>query len=106
MNKKNRCILGICSIILFVMLDQFTKYLASTYLKGGNSISLIKGVFQLHYLENRGAAFGLMQGMKVWFVIGTVLMLGIIFAFSDGEKISWCKIYYDIVGFWRFWQFD
>lgn len=76
MNKKrNSCILGIISVILLLAFDQFTKYLASTYLKGGHSIILIKGVFKLHYLENRGAAFGMMQGMKLWFVAGTLLML-------------------------------
>ena len=41
---------------------------------------IIKDVFQLRYLENRGAAFGMMQGMKVWFVIGTFLMLAVIIA--------------------------
>lgn len=73
--KRNSCIIGIVSSILLLAFDQFTKYLASTYLKGGHSIILIKGVFQLHYLENRGAAFGMMQGMKPWFVIGTLVML-------------------------------
>lgn len=73
--KKNSCIIGIVSIVLLLALDQFTKYLASAYLKGGNSIILIKGVFQLHYLENRGAAFGMMQGMKYLFVAGTLVLL-------------------------------
>lgn len=73
--KKNSCIIGVISIVFLLALDQFTKYLASTYLKGGNSIILIKGVFQLHYLENRGAAFGMMQGMKYLFVVGTLVML-------------------------------
>ena len=76
--KKISCIIFTLSTIFLLFLDQITKYLASTYLKGGNSIIIIPHVFQLHYLENRGAAFGLMQGMKVWFVIGTVLQLGII----------------------------
>lgn len=73
--KRKSCILGIITVILLLAFDQFTKYLASTYLKGGHSIILIKGVFQLHYLENRGAAFGMMQGMKPWFVAGTLIML-------------------------------
>lgn len=78
MNKKrNSCILGIISVILLLALDQFTKYLASVYLKGGHSVILIKGVFQLHYLENRGAAFGMMQGMQTWFVVGTIVMLAL-----------------------------
>ncbi len=75
--KRNSCTIGIVSSMLLLLVDQFAKYLAVTYLKGGNSIILIKGVFQLHYLENRGAAFGIMQGMRNWFVVGTVLMLAL-----------------------------
>lgn len=36
---------------------------------------LIEGVFQLHYLENQGAAFGMLQGKKLWFVAITLIML-------------------------------
>ena len=81
MSKKNiSCILGIFITLLLVGVDQFTKYLAVSHLKEGNSVIIIKDVFQLRYLENRGAAFGMMQGMKVWFVIGTFLMLAVIIA--------------------------
>lgn len=73
--KRNSCILGAISVILLLFLDQFTKYLASVYLKGGNSVILIKHVFQLHYLENQGAAFGLLQGQRLWFIIVTSIML-------------------------------
>lgn len=73
--KRNSCILGFSGVILLLLLDQFTKYLASVHLKGGRSIILIKNVFQLYYLENRGAAFGLLQGQRLWFVITTLIML-------------------------------
>ncbi len=72
--------LGIFGVILLLLLDQFTKYLASAYLKDGHSIILIQNVFQLHYLENRGAAFGMMQGMRYLFVAGTFLMLVLLVA--------------------------
>ena len=77
MNAKKRksCILYAVSTVLLLMLDQVTKYLAVIHLKDGSSFVLIPDVFQLHYLENRGAAFGLMQGQKPWFVISTLLML-------------------------------
>lgn len=94
--KRNSCIIFILSTICLLMLDQFTKYLALTYLKNGNSMILIPGVFQLHYLENRGAAFGMMQGMKTWFVIGTILLLGIIIVLylrsSMEKKYRWTRL--------------
>lgn len=73
--KRNSCIFYGASAALLLALDQFTKYLASTYLANGRSIVLIKGVFQLHYLENQGAAFGVLQGKKLWFVAITLAML-------------------------------
>ena len=53
---------------LLILLDQWTKYLAVTNLKDQASFVLLKGVFELHYLENHGAAFGVLQGKKVFFV--------------------------------------
>ncbi len=35
---------------------------------------LIDGVFQLNYIENRGAAFGIMQGRQLFFVVCTVVI--------------------------------
>lgn len=78
--KRKSCMLGVFGVIFLLFLDQFTKYLASTYLKDGHSIILIQNVFQLHYLENRGAAFGMMQGMRYLFVVGTFLMLILLMA--------------------------
>jgi signal peptidase II len=41
------------------MFDQFTKYLAVARLKGQEPFVLIPDVFELHYLENTSAAFGI-----------------------------------------------
>lgn len=75
--KRNSYLFYIFGAAALLFLDQWTKYLASVYLKGGSSIIIIKNVFQLHYLENRGAAFGLLQGQKLWFVAITVVMLAL-----------------------------
>lgn len=76
--KRNSCIIYMISVIFLLGLDQFSKYLASTHLKNGNSIIIIKNIFQLHYLENRGAAFGLLQGQRLWFILTTLIMLFLI----------------------------
>lgn len=63
---------------LLVAADQVTKYFAVLRLKGQKPFVLIKGVFEFSYLENRGAAFGILQG-RTWLIIilVTVVMLGI-----------------------------
>lgn len=65
-------------VILLVVLDQFTKYLASSYLKGNEPIDIIKGVFSLEYLENTGIAFGMFKDKFAFFVVLTILVLIVI----------------------------
>lgn len=67
-------IIGLIAVILGVALDQYTKYLAITHLQG-NPITIIEGVFELRYLENRGAAFGLLQNQQTFFLIITMITL-------------------------------
>ncbi|MDO4343468.1 MAG: signal peptidase II [Eubacteriales bacterium] len=55
--------------------DQLTKYLAVHYLKNSSDIALLPGIFELSYLENRGAAWGIMKNMQWIFLILTVLAL-------------------------------
>ncbi|OKZ51807.1 MAG: signal peptidase II [Clostridiales bacterium 41_21_two_genomes] len=64
--------------MLTLALDQWTKYLASTILRRLESFSLISGVFELRYLENRGAAFGIMQNRQIVFVVGGIIILAVI----------------------------
>ena len=62
------------SVILLILLDQLTKIWAVARLKDQPAISLIRGVFELQYLENRGSAFGMMQGARVFFIISTIVL--------------------------------
>ena len=78
MNKKIMYIITILSTAVLLFLDQIAKYLAVLHLKGQAAIPIIKNVFELQYLENQGAAFGIMQGKKTFFVIGTLIFLVIV----------------------------
>ncbi len=61
--------------VLLIISDRITKILAAAYLKGTEGISVIPGVFRLKYLENRGSAFGMLQGRQTFFIIITVIVL-------------------------------
>ena len=82
-NKKTIQFIGVDCILMVVLtlLDQWTKSLVVHHLKDQNDIILIPGVFQLHYLENRGAAFGILQNQRVVFVILTIIYLTAVFWF-------------------------
>lgn len=62
-------IAGLIGLIVLIALDQWTKYLAVLHLKDQPDIILIPDVFQLHYLENRGAAFGILQNQQWVFIL-------------------------------------
>ena len=75
--KKNRLkhyIIAIITVIVSVVFDQWTKHLAVLHLKDQNPFIILDGIFQLRYLENRGAAFGLLQNQRLFFYISTLII--------------------------------
>ena len=59
---------------LYHSTDQFTKYLVVGHLKDRPAYVLIRNIFQLEYLENRGAAFGILQNQRIFFYISVLLI--------------------------------
>lgn len=96
MNKKKalKIIIDILAILLLIFFDQFTKYLAVVKLKYNPPYVLIDGVLELNYLENKGAAFGMLQDKKTLFIFMAVIMLTVVFyvlfKLPDEKKfVSW-----------------
>lgn len=56
-------------ILGLIGLDQISKFLAVKYLVNIGSIPIIKDIFHLTYVENRGAAFGMFQNNQMVFVV-------------------------------------
>ncbi len=74
--------------VLLIGADQLIKYWAMTNLVEVGTIPLIGGVFHLTYVENRGAAFGMLQGQK-WLLVGVaslVLLGAVVFLLSGRVK--------------------
>ena len=67
-------------IVLAVALDQVTKVLAANLLPAlpGGTYPLWEGVFHMTYVENRGAAFGMLQGQMWLFFVITLFACGAI----------------------------
>ena len=73
--------LGLLTCLL-VLLDQWTKVLAVHFLKDQDPFVIWDGVFELRYLENRGAAFGMLQGQQWFFlVIGILVFAAVLYLF-------------------------
>ncbi len=78
MTEKNtlpaRSLRAIALTLVLTFLDQITKIWAVEALADGPFV-LISGVFELRYLENHGAAFGILQDARVFFIVLTVAFL-------------------------------
>ena len=74
-SAKKMFFIDLLITIIGVLFDQFTKHLAVLRLKDQAPVSLIPGALELRYLENRGAAFGILQNQKIFFVLMTSLIL-------------------------------
>ena len=64
---------GLLIIILVIITDQITKYLALGLKKG--SVSIVDKYLNLIYVENRGAAFGILQGKKFFLTFVTLIVI-------------------------------
>lgn len=64
-------------LVAGIALDRISKYLVTVYLKGSTPVELIPGVLRLRYSENTGAAFSMLEGQRWFFLVLTVLVLGI-----------------------------
>ncbi len=68
---------------LVLVLDQWTKYLVMNHIPRYGSVRIIPGFFDVVYVRNAGAAFGILSGNHgiwrvVFFVTVTLAALGVI----------------------------
>lgn len=76
-------VISILAIILMVALDQIVKLWASNFLKNIGTIPIIQNIFHLTYIENRGAAFSILQGKTIFLAIVTsVILIVIVYAIA------------------------
>ena len=84
-------------IIVTVFLDQLTKYLTVLHLKPVDTVPIIEDVIHLTYVENTGAAFGMMKDARwVFMVTSTLAIIGILGYmvyryYVKKEKLHWAE---------------
>ena len=84
-------------IIVTVFLDQLTKYLTVLHLKPIDTLPIIEDVLHLTYVENTGAAFGMMKDARwVFMVTSTLAIIGILGYmvyryYVKKEKLHWAE---------------
>ncbi len=66
------------TMITVIVLDQISKWLVVSNIQLGQSQPLIKGVINLTYVQNQGAAFGLFDGNTWLFIVSAALVVAAI----------------------------
>ncbi|MDD5945748.1 MAG: signal peptidase II [Clostridia bacterium] len=88
-------IIPIILAAVLIAVDQITKYIALTRLKPVGNVTFIKGFMDFTFVENRGAAFGILNG-KVWLllIVAVVICAAIVYAMRkmpDTKEYEWLK---------------
>lgn len=78
MKRASLLVTDFMLFVILVITDQLTKHLAVTRLKNQAAYNLINGILEFNYLENRGAAFGVLQNQKYFFVFVALIFIGVI----------------------------
>ena len=60
---------------LLVGMDQISKYLVTSHLYGKEPLTIIPNFLEFYYLENKGAAFGILQEKRTLFIIITIIVV-------------------------------
>ena len=72
-------ILSFVLILLLIAADQLIKYLCILKLQPVGSVEVIPGLLKLTYVENRGAALGILQNQRFFFIVITIVFCFILF---------------------------
>ena len=97
-NKITNLGIWMVSVLVLVLTDQYTKLLAVAHLKNQQPFIIWDGVFELLYSENRGAAFGIMQGRQFFFflvafvVVAAAVYLMLRMPALDARRYHWLRI--------------
>ena len=80
--------------LLVVVFDQLTKYYVVENFYLGESVPVIENIFHWTYILNPGAAFGMLEGSRWFFVVIAVGVLGGIWYMKDEiKKGGWMMQY-------------
>ena len=78
----------IAVMLLTVALDQYTKHLARTLLAPVGDVPLWDGILHLTYVENTGAAFGMMKNQRWIFLLFSAVAIIVLSVYAVVERKS------------------
>ncbi len=86
-------VIALLLAVLLAVADQLFKLLTVVYLKPRGTRPVLDGFLELEYVENRGAAFSILQDRRWFFVSVTVILCVLIvflmFRYENQSSFSW-----------------
>lgn len=78
-------------MIAVVAVDQIVKYIIDTGFAVGESVPVIKGIFHITYVQNRGAAFSTFMGQRAMLIIFPIVLIAALafYYFKYGRNEHW-----------------
>ncbi|MBU1853911.1 MAG: signal peptidase II [Candidatus Omnitrophica bacterium] len=73
--RKNQALISIFSILLILAIDQYSKLLVRLKFTVGESLPLIRNIFHITYVSNKGAAFGLFKNFTLIFIMISIVVI-------------------------------
>lgn len=70
-------ILAVIITFVLIAIDQLSKLYALNVIKPQGQITLIDNFYYMTYVENRGAAFGMMQNKQLFFIVVTLVIFAV-----------------------------
>ena len=77
-NKWFKRLLSLGAVVLGVLADCLTKLLAVSRLKGEDPVPFVGGVLRFSYVENRGAAWGMLENHRWVFMLFSAVAIVVI----------------------------
>lgn len=82
------------AVIAFIS-DQITKSVITTYLELNQSIKIINNFFNIHYVNNYGASFGILENSKILLIILSIIAIILLIRYINIFK----KNVFNMLGF-------
>lgn len=84
--------------LLFFIIDFFSKLIVKTNLKLFQSIEVIPNFFNITFVYNEGAAFSILEGKKILFILlGLLLIIGLVIFIRKEKLTKYKTLYYSLL---------
>lgn len=83
--------------VCIAIIDQFTKYIVIKNIQYSYELEVVKDFFYLTHVRNKGAAWGILQNYRIFFLVITGVVVFCMLYFMTNEKNSYAKVMYAII---------